>query len=119
MDSDVAAAEASDRPLCSDRSATDCPKSTSSLASMYNPLGSDDRRTQSARNAIALLYIRIYNKWWISASTQHYGERRFQALGLIGDRLHMMVFTPRANKAHVISLRKANKREVKRYEAQA
>jgi hypothetical protein len=48
-----------------------------------------------------------------------YGERRFQALGLIGDRLHMMVFTPRANKAHVISLRKANKREVKRYEAQA
>ena len=37
-----------------------------------------------------------------------YGERRFQALGLIGDRLHMMVFTPRANKAHVISLRKAN-----------
>ena len=50
---------------------------------------------------------------------QGYGERRFQALGLIGDRLHMMVFTPRANKAHVISLRKANKREVKRYEAQA
>ena len=48
-----------------------------------------------------------------------YGERRFQALGLIGDRLHMMVFTPRANKAHVISLRKANKREVKRNEAQA
>jgi uncharacterized protein len=47
-----------------------------------------------------------------------YGERRFQALGLIGDRLHDG-FTPRANKAHVISLRKANKREVKRYEAQA
>ena len=48
-----------------------------------------------------------------------YGERRFQALGLIGDRLHMMVFTPRANKAHVISQRKNNEREVKRYEAQA
>jgi uncharacterized DUF497 family protein len=48
-----------------------------------------------------------------------YGERRFQALGLIENRLHMMVFTPRANKAHVISLRKANKREVRRYEAQA
>ena len=48
-----------------------------------------------------------------------YGERRFQALGLIENRFRMMVFTPRANKAHVISLRKANKREVKRYEAQA
>ena len=31
----------------------------------------------------------------------------------------MMVFTPRAQRAHVISLRKANKREVERYEAQA
>jgi uncharacterized DUF497 family protein len=48
-----------------------------------------------------------------------YGERRFQALGLIENRLHMMVFTPRANKVHVISLRKANIREVERYEAQA
>ncbi len=26
-----------------------------------------------------------------------YGERRFQALGLIGNRLHVMVFTPRAH----------------------
>jgi hypothetical protein len=47
-----------------------------------------------------------------------YGEQRFQALGLIGDRLYMLVFTPRARKIHVISLRKANKREVKRYETQ-
>ena len=61
---------------------------------------------------------------WVSALIvedlrRDYGERRFQALGLIENRLHMMVFTPHANKAHVISLRKANKREVKRYEAQA
>lgn len=48
-----------------------------------------------------------------------YDERRFQALGLIGSRLHVLVFTPRAGKVHVISLRKANKREVERYEAQA
>jgi uncharacterized protein len=45
-----------------------------------------------------------------------YVERRFQALGLIADRLHMLVFTPRGNKIHVISIRKANLREVKRYE---
>ena len=30
----------------------------------------------------------------------------------------MLVFTPRKDKVHVISLRKANDREVKRYEAQ-
>lgn len=45
-----------------------------------------------------------------------YGERRFQVLGYIGDRLHVLVFTPRAAAVHVISLRKANNREVKRYE---
>lgn len=44
-----------------------------------------------------------------------YGERRFQVLGFIAERLHAVVFTPRAGKVHVISLRKANSREVKRY----
>ena len=48
-----------------------------------------------------------------------YGERRFQALGFIGERLHMMVFTPREGRLHVISLRKANQREVRGYESQA
>jgi uncharacterized protein len=47
-----------------------------------------------------------------------YGESRFQALGFIGKRLHVLVFTPRAGQVQVISLRKANRREVKRYEAQ-
>jgi len=37
-------------------------------------------------------------------------------LGFIKDRLHSVVFTPRNGKPRVISLRKANKREVSRYE---
>ena len=45
-----------------------------------------------------------------------YPERRYQALGYIGERLHMLVFTPKNGVLHVISLRKANPREVKRYE---
>jgi uncharacterized protein len=45
-----------------------------------------------------------------------YGEKRFQVLGFIADRLHAVVFTPRRGKIHVISLRKANVREVKQYE---
>ena len=44
-----------------------------------------------------------------------YGERRYRALGFIENRLHAVVFTPRAGKVHVISLRKANPREVKDY----
>jgi uncharacterized DUF497 family protein len=50
---------------------------------------------------------------------KEYGEPRFQALGFILGRLHAMVFTPRAGKVHVISLRKANQREMRRYEAKA
>ena len=45
-----------------------------------------------------------------------YGERRFQVLGLIHGRLYALVFTPRHDKVHVISLRKANNREVKYHE---
>lgn len=48
-----------------------------------------------------------------------YGERRYRVLGYIGDRLHAVVFTPRAGKVHVISLRKANNREVKQHEQKA
>lgn len=45
-----------------------------------------------------------------------YGEPRYCVLGFIADRLHSVVFTPREGKPRIISLRKANKREVKRYE---
>jgi uncharacterized protein len=55
----------------------------------------------------------------VADSRRAYGESRFQAFGLIAGRLHVLVFTTRSGKTHIISLRKANKREVKRYEAQA
>ena len=44
------------------------------------------------------------------------GERRFFALGYIGLRLYALVYTLRDHTVRVISLRKANKREVKHYE---
>jgi len=47
---------------------------------------------------------------------KNYGERRFLVLGKIKGRLHALVFTPRNDKVHVISLRKANSREAKHYE---
>jgi len=43
-------------------------------------------------------------------------EERFIALGLIGERLHSLVFTVRGNAVRVISLRKANRREELGYE---
>jgi uncharacterized DUF497 family protein len=44
-----------------------------------------------------------------------YAEQRLSATGLIGDRLHVMVYCLRGHAVRVISLRKANLREVKRY----
>jgi uncharacterized DUF497 family protein len=45
-----------------------------------------------------------------------YPEVRFTALGLLDGRAHSLVFTETAKGIRVISFRKANKREVKRYE---
>jgi uncharacterized DUF497 family protein len=44
-----------------------------------------------------------------------YGEARFRAYGLIGGRMHMLAFTMRGDVLRAISLRKANRREVKVY----
>lgn len=60
---------------------------------------------------------------WSSAligedTRKDYSERRYQALGLIGEQLHMLVFTPRDGAIHVISLRRANQREKTRHAAQ-
>lgn len=53
----------------------------------------------------------------IQADTRHsYGEDRYQLLGKIDGRLFVVVYTPRNGVIRIISARKANQREVKRYE---
>jgi uncharacterized protein len=44
------------------------------------------------------------------------GEARYMAIGDIEGRLHVLVYTKRGQTLRIISLRRANKREVKRYE---
>lgn len=44
-----------------------------------------------------------------------YGEPRYRAFGYIGDRLHVVAFTPRGEALRIISLRRANRREERRY----
>jgi len=46
---------------------------------------------------------------------REYRERRTIAYGLIGDRLHVCVYTLRGNACRIISLRKANRREIDAY----
>ncbi|MFT4102987.1 MAG: BrnT family toxin [Burkholderiaceae bacterium] len=50
---------------------------------------------------------------------KHYGESRFTATGLIGSRLFVLTFTLRDTTVRIISLRKANFREVRRYASNA
>jgi uncharacterized DUF497 family protein len=44
-----------------------------------------------------------------------YGEPRLLVMARFDDRLHAAAVTPRGEDLHVISFRKANKREVTRY----
>ena len=49
-------------------------------------------------------------------SRSEYGEARFVAFGWIDNRLYVLVFTRRGHVLRIIGLRKANQREVGRYE---
>lgn len=48
---------------------------------------------------------------------QAYGETRIIAIGPAADRVHVLVYTMRGETVRVISFRKANSREIARYEA--
>ena len=57
---------------------------------------------------------------WDSASVEpdmrrDYGEERYRAIGFISERLHVVVFTRRVGVIRVIGLRKANRRERRKY----
>ncbi len=47
-----------------------------------------------------------------------YGERRWVLFGRISDRVHVLVYTRRAERIRVISLRRASDREVFSYESE-
>jgi len=51
----------------------------------------------------------------VQDTRRDYGEVRLQVMGLIGGRLHVVVVTRRGDALHVISLRKANAKEVRHH----
>ena len=44
-----------------------------------------------------------------------YGEERIITVGLLGGRMVVVIWTQRGDDRHVISMRKANEREQRRY----
>jgi uncharacterized protein len=47
----------------------------------------------------------------VQDTRRDYGETRFQTVGFLADRMVMVVWTPRNEARHVISMRKCNDRE--------
>ena len=54
----------------------------------------------------------------IEDTRKDYGERRYSSSGYVGGRLCFVIWTPRGDARHIISLRKANEREQKRFKIQ-
>ena len=78
---------------------------------------------KNARNIVerGLSFERVAELDWETAVSQEdtrkdYGETRIQVLAFLGKRLHAAVVTIRSDALHVISFRRANRKEVKWYE---
>jgi uncharacterized protein len=68
----------------------------------------------------SLSFERVEDLDWETAvavedERKDYGERRLRVMARLGPRLHVAVITYRGDAMHVISFRKANSREIKRY----
>ncbi len=66
-------------------------------------------------------FDRVADLAWESAVLQEdrrkdYGETRVRVMARLGQRLHVAVITMRGDAVHVISFRKANRKEVGWYE---
>jgi uncharacterized DUF497 family protein len=80
----------------------------------------DDTKAQAnlAKHGVAFDAVAAFD--WKTALIQEdrrrdYGEPRYIAIGYIGDRLYILVYTPRGASTRLIGLRKANPREIRRY----
>ena len=79
-------------------------------------MGYEKRHGNVAKHGVD--FAAIENFRWESALITpdvRAGERRFVALGLVRGRLHVAVYTRRGMNRRKISLRKANRREGRRY----
>ena len=78
----------------------------------------DKRQTNLAKHGVDFALAAFFE--WDSAKTEpdlrwNYGEERLESIGHIGERLYVLIYTPRGGSRRLISLRKANAREVERW----
>ena len=81
----------------------------------FDPAKSADNRRKRAIGFERFADMELDRAISIEDTRREYGERRLRVLGFIDGRLHAAVITPRGEKIRVISLRRANRREVRNY----
>jgi uncharacterized DUF497 family protein len=87
--------------------------------SMVFDWDADKAKANLAKHGVAFEVVRDFDLGSaveIIDSRMAYGEERRRAIGFIGDRLHVLIFTQRGGRIRVISLRRANARERKSYD---
>ena len=76
------------------------------------------RRGNIAKHGIDFESVHRFD--WTTARYEHsvrHGEERVFALGYIGSRLHAVAYVNRGENARIISMRKAKRKEMNRYDA--
>jgi hypothetical protein len=81
----------------------------------------DEAKRRSNLRKHGVDFARVAAFEWATAvrfadNRRPYGEERWLALGRIGERLHTLVYTNRAGRTRVISLRRSKSQEVAVYE---
>ena len=80
----------------------------------------DEAKRQTNRNKHGIDFAALVQFDWTTAQIEpdnrrDYGEDRFIAVGYVKDRLHKLIFTRRNGRVRVISFRKANRREQRKW----
>ena len=79
----------------------------------------DEDKRQETLSVRGLDFALAYEIDWDNATYDRIvrgGEVRYASLVPIGERVHHVVWTPRGDNTRIISFRKANNREIARYE---
>lgn len=81
----------------------------------------DTKKSDKNNHERGLSFDRVVEFDWETALyvedvRNSYPERRFIAMGYLEERLHVICFTPIQDGVRIISFRKANLREMRRYE---
>jgi len=82
----------------------------------YDPNKNQSNIEQRGLNFDRVSDLEWDNAWVYEDQRNEYDEVRYIAYSMLDERLHFVCFTETGNGIRVISFRKANRREVKRYE---